>query len=266
MKLTISHTTKYTYDAPVMYGLQQLRLTPVSDRHQTVINWSLNVEGGHVELTYPDQYHNMTSLVHVDQGATEVVINVHGEVETHTSDGIYGKSYGSAPLWSFVQPTARTTAGPIIQSLSSLIKNPSGDLEELHALSAEILRRAPYQTYTTNVATTAEEAMAMQSGVCQDHAQIFIAAVRYAGLPARYVSGYLLMDDRIAQDASHAWAEVHIDDLGWVGFDVSNGISPDERYVRLATGRDSKDAAHISGLRTGNAHETMSVSLQIQQQ
>jgi len=73
------------------------------------------------------------------------------------------------------------------------------------------------------------------------------------------------MNDRIQQDASHAWAEAHIDGLGWVGFDVSNGISPDERYVRIATGLDSRDASPISGVRLGSAAESMIVSLQIQQ-
>tara|TARA_R110002095_G_scaffold44996_1_gene40469 strand:- start:492 stop:716 length:225 start_codon:yes stop_codon:yes gene_type:complete len=74
-----------------------------------------------------------------------------------------------------------------------------------------------------------------------------------------------MMDDRVDQDASHAWAEAHIDGLGWVGFDVSNGISPDERYVRVATGLDSRDAAPIIGTRLGSANESMIVSLQIQQ-
>ena len=92
-----------------------------------------------------------------------------------------------------------------------------------------------------------------------------IAAVRKAGLPARYVSGYLYMPDRVDQDASHAWAEAHIEGLGWVGFDVSNGVSPDEKYLRIATGRDARDAAPISGLRMGSGSETMIVSLQIQQ-
>jgi transglutaminase-like putative cysteine protease len=74
-----------------------------------------------------------------------------------------------------------------------------------------------------------------------------------------------MMNDRVEQDASHAWAEVHIESLGWVGFDVSNGICPDERYVRIATGLDSHDAAPITGLRLGTAAESMIVSLQIQQ-
>jgi transglutaminase-like putative cysteine protease len=91
------------------------------------------------------------------------------------------------------------------------------------------------------------------AGVCQDHAHIFISAARANGIPARYVSGYLMMDDRIDQEATHAWAEAHVEGLGWVGFDVSNGISPDPRYVRVATGSDYRDAAPITGITQGSA-------------
>lgn len=86
------------------------------------------------------------------------------------------------------------------------------------------------------------------------------------GIPARYVSGYLMMDDRIEQDAGHAWAEAHVEGLGWVGFDISNGISPDARYVRVATGRDYSDAAPITGIRYGARDEAMHVKLAVEQQ
>jgi transglutaminase-like putative cysteine protease len=102
--------------------------------------------------------------------------------------------------------------------------------------------------------------------VCQDHAQIFVAAARALGFPARYVSGYLMMDDRVHQDASHAWAEAHVENIGWVAFDVSNGISADPRYVRVATGLDYQEAAPISGLRYGSGGESLRVDLQVQQQ
>lgn len=265
MKLSISHTTTYSYDTPVSYGLQQVRLTPVSDRQQSVLHWDMTVQGGKKELTCEDQYQNHCTLVQADAQATQVVLTVAGEVETHTSDGIYGKVYGPAPLWHFRQNTLRTTAGAGIAELSQLITNPSGDLGELHALSDKILMAVPYTHAITNVKTTAEDALRLGGGVCQDHAQIFISALRHAGVPARYVSGYLMMDDQVDQDATHAWAEAHIEGLGWVAFDVSNGISPDERYVRLAVGCDSTDAAPVSGMRMGSAFETMSVTLQVQQ-
>jgi transglutaminase-like putative cysteine protease len=73
------------------------------------------------------------------------------------------------------------------------------------------------------------------------------------------------MDDRIDQEAGHAWAEAHVDALGWVGFDVSNGISPDARYVRVATGLDYTGAAPVRGLRYGAGGESLDVAIQVQQ-
>lgn len=266
MKLWISHTTTYAYDAPVIYGLQQVRLTPRTDPHQTVHNWSVAVNGGIKELEFADQFNNHCMLVQAVEDAREVALIVSGEVETHSSDGIYGAIYGTVPLWHFLQATPRTQAGPAIAQLAALITDRRGALDQLHALSHAILAAVPYGQAATTVTTTAEQALTAGGGVCQDHAQIFIAALRHAGIPARYVSGYLMMNDRIDQDATHAWAEAHIDSLGWVAFDVSNGISPDERYVRVATGRDSREAAPVSGVRIGTAFETMSVSVQVQQQ
>ena len=265
MKLKIKHTTSYTYDDPVTYGLQQVRLTPVSNAQQTVIDWSVDIEGGASELSFVDQYYNSTMLVQAEHGQTEVHFVASGEVETNDTSGILGEVYGVAPLWHFLHATRRTKPGKGIKKLSSLVGGAGDQLGNLHKLSKEILETVPYGAAATYVGTTAEESLASGGGVCQDHAQIFVSAARHAGIPARYVSGYLMMQDRVDQEASHAWAEAHVDGLGWVGFDVSNGISPDERYVRLATGLDSRDAAPISGLRLGSANESMIVSLQIQQ-
>jgi transglutaminase-like putative cysteine protease len=140
------------------------------------------------------------------------------------------------------------------------------EVAKLHALSQLISGKVTYMAGTTDSLTTAESALASENGVCQDHAHIFISATRKMGYPARYVSGYLMMNDRVEQDASHAWAEVCVEGLGWVGFDVSNGISPDERYIRIATGLDYRDAAPISGIRHGSGSESMTVSVHVQQQ
>ncbi len=265
MKLRIQHTTKYSYDAPVSYGLQQVRLIPCTSKHQTVHDWNVTISGGATELEFDDQYGNKTLLVKADVAATEVSVDVAGEVETHTSDGIFGKVYGAAPLWHFCQGTPRTHAGKGVKHLAKTVLKAPDTLDGLHALSRAIIDAAPYSTTGTDAGTTAEEALAAGAGVCQDHAQIFASAARVAGIPARYVSGYLMMNDRVDQDASHAWAEAHLDGLGWVGFDVSNGICPDERYVRIATGLDSRDASPITGVRLGSANESMIVSLQVQQ-
>jgi transglutaminase-like putative cysteine protease len=265
MQLKITHTTTYNYDAPVNYALQQVRLTPLSNSQQTVLNWELNIEGGARELSFLDQYKNHVELVQAAPGIEQLRLTASGEVETNDTAGVLGKVYGRAPLWLFTQQTDRTMPGKNVRSLAKILGNSDDLLTSLHTLSAEILSAVPYGQANTFSETTAEEALLAGGGVCQDHAQIFISAARQAGISARYVSGYLMMNDRVDQDASHAWAEAHIDGLGWVGFDVSNGISPDERYVRIATGLDSRDAAPISGMRMGSASESMIVSLQVQQ-
>ncbi len=265
MKLKITHTTTYEYDEPVGYALQQVRLTPITNSQQKVHSWNLDIEGGESELSYLDQHKNHTTLVQATPGVTQVKFTAHGEVETNDTAGVLGRVYGKAPLWHFLQQTERTAPGKNVRKLAKVLSTSEDQVANLHALSAEILNEVPYGEATTFTGTTAEEALIAGGGVCQDHTQIFISVARLVGIPARYVSGYLMMNDRIDQDASHAWAEAHLDGLGWVGFDVSNGISPDERYVRLATGLDSGEAAPISGVRQGNATESMIVSLQVQQ-
>jgi transglutaminase-like putative cysteine protease len=265
MKLNITHTTSYSYDAPVSYGLQQVRLTPVTNAQQSVLRWDVAVEGGRAELSFDDHYKNHTIMVQADPGVQEVRITASGAVETNDSTGVLGKVYGAAPLWLFQQHTDRTAPGRGIRALAKAVRGPDDALNDLHALSAAILAAVPYTIGETAAGTTAEEALGAGAGVCQDHAQIFIAAAREAGIPARYVSGYLMMNDRVDQDATHAWAEAHLEGLGWVGFDVSNGISPDERYIRVAVGCDSREAAPITGMRLGNAAESMIVALQVQQ-
>jgi transglutaminase-like putative cysteine protease len=150
--------------------------------------------------------------------------------------------------------------------IAAVERSGGGMVETLHNLSNTIREAIGYETGHTNVNTTAEQAIAACHGVCQDHAHVFIAAARALDIPARYVSGYLMMNDRIEQEATHAWAEAWVHNLGWVGFDISNGISPDPRYVRVATGRDYRDAAPITGVSFGAASENLHVELAVEQQ
>ena len=264
MRLSIDHRTDYAYDTPIAYGLQELRLTPKSRAGQEVVRWAISIDGGKVELEFDDQHNNRVSLVSSEAGQREVKIHCQGEVINDNTTGVIGMHGGYAPLWYFERSTPLTKPGPLLRKL---VREFDGDddVGTLHALSKLILNEVTYDTGSTHSETTAENALALGRGVCQDHAQIFISAARLLGFPARYVSGYLFMEGRVQQDASHGWAEVFVDGLGWVGFDVANGISPDERYIRVATGLDYKEAAPVSGLRFGVSGETMTVELQVEQ-
>ncbi len=263
MQIDISHRTAYRFDEPVHYGLQRLRLTPPSDSTQTVESWELALTGCGVQLSYDDHFGNRITLVRTDPEAAEVEIEARGQVRTSVSDGVVGKHSGAVPLWFYLRPTALTQAGDHIREL---VKDPSGasdELSRLHALSSLIADRVEYRVGGTEPSTPAEQAVRSGVGVCQDHAHIFVAAARLLDIPSRYVSGYMALDEGEASAAGHAWAEAHIAGLGWVGFDISNGISPDERYVRVAIGRDYREAAPLVGMRYGSGGEDLQVRVDV---
>ncbi len=268
MHLTIQHTTTYRFEVAPAYGLQQLRLTPQNGAGQTVIDWAVTIDGGEIQTEFTDHHQNHVSLISFDPDVPALTLHCQGSVETKDLSGIVGKHSGFAPLWVFMQPTELTRVGPKLRRLMKTVRDDDEDqhIARLHSLSEHILEHVPYTRGATDALTTAEDAVEHGGGVCQDHAHVFIAAARAMGYPARYVSGYLLLKDQAQQHATHAWAEVHIDPLGWVGFDVSNGMSPDARYVRVATGADYRDAAPISGVRLGDGGEVMSVDIHMHQQ
>lgn len=268
MRLQIRHRTSYKYESPVPYGLQQLRLTPVSGAGQIVTDWEIEVTGGQAQLEYRDHHTNHVSLTGITPGSSHIDVLSHGIVETTDTSGVVGSHSGLAPLWLYLRTTPQTAPHERVRQLQEGLERDgsTNDLPLLHRLSDRILEAVDYRQGTTDAASSAEEVLEAGSGVCQDHAHVFISAARDMGFPVRYVSGYLLMEDRTEQAASHAWVEAWIDDLGWVGFDVSNAISPDERYVRLAVGLDYRDAAPISGIRFGGGPERLDVSLNVQQQ
>lgn len=266
MRLAIQHLTHYRFARPVAHGLQRLRLTPKSTSGQQVIAWTMRFTGALRETEFEDQNHNLITLASVVPGATEVVIACDGVVDTADTAGVIGNHSGFLPLWHFLEQTPLTRPGGGIRSLVQQLAPAAGEpLPALHLLSEAVRTRVAYQTGYTDADSTAEDALAARRGVCQDHAHVFISAARAMGLPARYVSGYLMMDDRVEQEAGHGWAEAHVDGLGWVGFDVSNGISPDSRYVRVATGRDYREAAPVTGISYGSGEMELRVSLAVEQ-
>ena len=266
MRLTIRHVTSYRFENPVAYGLQQLRKTPKSTWGQTVTDWQTDISGGAREVSFEDNHNNVVELISFEREATQVTVTSSGVVEIDDTAGIMGKHKGPSPLWLYLRSTPLTHAGQGVRALVRAARDGENDLDKLHKLMAAIREAVNYEVGASRPDWTAEQAIEDGRGVCQDHTHIFVAAAREIGFPARYVSGYLMLDDTQAQDAMHAWAEAHVDGLGWVGFDVSNSISPDPRYVRVATGLDYLQAAPVTGMRIGGADETLRVDIEVAQQ
>ena len=266
MRLSIRHTTRYRFNEPVTHGLQRLRLTPKATQGQTVLDWAMDYRGTVPQVDYEDQNHNRVTLVSVVPGAEEVTITSQGTVETEDRAGVIGMHAGHLPLWAFLGATELTRPGPRIKQLIAGVKRSGeGMVPTLHNLSAAIREQVSYESGVTDVDTAAEEAVAAGRGVCQDHAHIFIAAARQAGIPARYVTGYLFLDDPEQAVAHHAWAEAWVAGLGSVGFDAANGVCPIDHYVRLAAALDARYAAPIRGMHRGGAGESLAVEVKVQQ-
>ena len=265
MLITVRHVTRYTYAEPVSYAVQRLRLTPAPFAAQRIVNWRIQLPASAKSLQFKDGFGNAVDLVTINARHQELVIEAGGTVETMDASGVVAGLAKSLPPRVFLKETEQTRPDSNIRDLA-LSTSGNDTLNRLHALAGAVRDRVEYVAGITDAHTSAAEALADGKGVCQDHAHIFIAGARTLAIPARYVTGYLIIDDDEPADAHHAWAEAWVDTLGWVGFDVANRICPTDRYVRLATGLDAGYAAPVVGSRRGGADEKLEVSVAVQQQ
>lgn len=265
MRISIGHVSRYSYSEPTKYSIMALRLTPPSFNGQRVMDWHVVAPGIEAARPFRDGFGNVVHLASCTDGHSESLVIAKGVVETEDCAGVVRGLTEFAPLSVYRRQTAKTVANADIRGLARVI-SPAGGIESMHDLMDAVRAAIEYRTGATNSHTTAADALRDGAGVCQDHAHVFISAVRSLGIPARYVSGYLFSGGDEPSEANHAWAEVWIEDLGWVGFDPANGVCPTDRYVRLAAGLDATFAAPIRGMRHGIADERLDVVVEVQQQ
>lgn len=265
MRICISHRTHYRYERPVKALTQILRLTPRRHDGQHVRKWRIEPSVDGRLRPREDTFGNIVHVFSADAAVEDMTVCVTGEVETHDTAGMIRGTVERLPDLFYLRDTDLTAADDDIRAFARSIGNGSRDgLATLHRLLEALHQQVAFDTHPTLVTTTAAEAFSLKRGVCQDLTHIFIAAARYLGMPARYVSGYLYRADGVVeQEAGHAWAEAKVLDLGWVGFDAANGISVSDAHVRVAIGLDYLDAAPVRGSRTGGGSEHLDVSLKV---
>jgi len=265
MRLHVRHQTAYRYSRPIAYAIQTLHLTPQPYEGLSVLRWRVTGETRHALPSFADGFGNITHCHSVNRPHTAAAVFVDGEVETHDTGGVVSGAAETLPPIFYLRETALTAAGPAIHALARETARGATPLDCLTALMLAIAERMAYRTGVTHSATAAGEALAAGAGVCQDHAHVFIAAARALGYPARYVGGYLWMTGAGEYEASHAWAEALVPDVGWVSFDPSNRTRATEAHIRTAIGLDYWSAAPIRGVRRGDASETLDVKVQVTQ-
>ena len=247
MELLVRHQTIYRYAASAGRVAMRLKLMPVDTPAQAVRHWTVSVDGTALTDFHRNSFGEMEAIWMRHDRHDRAVIVAEGLVETRDTHGLVGGPDSRVNPVHYLRDTPLTQSSAAIAAMAHGIPGDVNLLARLHALSAAVSEAVAYRPGVTTSATTAAQAFALGAGVCQDHAQIFIAAARVIGVPARYVSGYLLTGEGAALHETHGWAEVLLPDLGWIGFDPSNRVCVTESYLRLASGLDADEAAPIRG-------------------
>lgn len=268
MRIRISHATTYAYDTPPTGVTQLLRLTPRDHDGQHVVSWLIDLSEDCLLHQHEDAFGNITHSFTAEGPFNKLTVEVAGEVDTQDTDGLVSGAVERFPPHLYLRETSLTqTDAAIIDFAQATRAATDGDtLILLHALLTALNREIAFDTDPTHAATTAAEAFSLRRGVCQDITHIFVAAARALGVPARYVGGHFHRADGVtAQNAGHAWAEAYVENLGWIGFDPTNGICITDAHVRVAVGLDYLGAAPVRGTRFGGGGETLTVAVRVDQ-
>ena len=279
------HVTEFTYDGPVSESYNELRLRPLHDERQSCLSFRIVTTPPSNGTFYCDAFGNSVFQFNVLREHTRLAIHAESIVLTHEiappmSQGFSLRELdsGSADLqeqyFDFIAPTQYV---PHLAELRELIaaaeKANGGEIVTfVQNLSDLIHERFRYVPGATHVHSSIRDSLSIGAGVCQDFAHVLLAAVRMRGLPARYVSGYLVplrtapeakQEEVIGGQASHAWAEVLIPRSGWVAFDPTLGRPVGLRHVRVGYGRDYGDVAPVRGIYKGHAGQRLSVDVRV---
>lgn len=261
MHLHIRHETLYRYAEPVKRSVQNLRLTPRRDPMQRALSWTISTPGRqHMQI---DAYGNVVHLLTVDEPHREIRIVVAGVVETQEVEGARLPDEGQLSPLAYLAQTPLTRPDEAISAFAAQISRDSDRRRSVMKLAEAVGEAVQYETGSTDVYESAARAFGRGKGVCQDQAHVFIACCRSAGIPARYVSGYVYTGNE-GEVASHAWADAWLGkDEGWSSIDVSHGSLAGARHCRLAVGRDYLDACPVRGVRRGGGAEQMEVAVSV---
>jgi len=276
MRICVAHEAVYRYDAPCTGVIQTLRLTPRNHAGQYVVNWRIDVSADCQLEPQEDAFGNIAHAFSVAGPMCELRLLVEGEVETQDTAGVVRGAVERFPPSLFLRETAMTHADKAILAYAARFPRPTAAnmLATLHNLMAHLHEDIAFDAEATSAAPSAAAAFMGGRGISQDLAHVFIAVARSLGMPARYVAGYFRQGDgafaheareKAGHKVGHAWAEVHVPDLGWVGFDPANGVCATGQHVRVAVGLDYLGAAPVRGAHYGGGREDVAVRLEVTQ-
>lgn len=277
---TVRHHTRYHYSTLVGESVMEVRMEPRSDDRQRCFSFDLKIlPSAHLQA-YEDHLHNKIHFFDIPQRHNRLVLRAQSLVGVESAPPLpealdpsawaaVDALAGAVEHWDNLAESHFVRFTPMLAAMAAdlRIDRHRDPLSTLRHINTSIYSTFSYVPESTTVDSPIDVALANRSGVCQDYAHIMIALARRLGIPCRYVSGYLFHQsegyDQSAEDASHAWVEAFLPDLGWIGFDPTNNLTADERHIRVAIGRDYDDVPPTRGLFKGDAESKMQVGVQV---
>ena len=278
---SIRHLTRFRYKEPVSESIMEVRMHPRSDHTQHCLSFSLSVSPRCRVFSYRDHYGNNVQHFDIPGEHDQLVIVAESLVEQHIPMDV--PAFLSPDAWQALDalvaegdyaemllPSTFVQLTPALLELATKLNVVRRDdpMMLVHELNKSLYQYFDYVPRSTRVDSPIDEAIASRQGVCQDFAHTMIALLRHVGVPARYVSGYLYRGsedhDRSLPDASHAWVEVLLPHLGWVGLDPTNDLIAYNRHIRTAVGRDYADVPPTHGVYRGKTESELYVAVHVE--
>jgi len=277
------HATEFIYDGPVYESYNEVRLRPIHDDRQSCLSFRLITTPASRGSSYKDGYGNWIHVTSILPHHRRLRIEAESVVLVHEAPG---PEPGSMPLseldairadlfeeyFDWLAPSAYVPYLPELAEISQAAEAAcDGTVAGFAQTASDFIHNSfVYMKGATHVNSSVRDSLTLRAGVCQDFAHLLLGVVRMRGLPARYVSGYIVsgsgmastkQEEVIGGQASHAWAEVYLPGSGWIGFDPTLGKPIELRHIRVAYGRDYGDVPPVRGVYKGRAGQSLSVDV-----
>lgn len=283
----LTHVTEFHYDAPVSESYNEVCMRPMHDERQSCLSFRLKTSPGSHSTSYRDAFGNWVHQFNILSEHRHLTVEAESVVLAHENASCENGSVSLAELdkcreelledyFDFVAPTEYVPHGlPEVGKLMDFAERSAAPTVGAFAQAASglIHERFKYVKGATHVNSSIEDVLKSRAGVCQDFAHLLLSVLRRRGLPARYVSGYIVprstaesgsnLEEVIGGQASHAWIEVFVPGSGWSGLDPTLGAPVGLRHVRIAYGRDYGDVAPVRGVYKGQAGQRLSVDVRV---
>jgi len=275
----IQHHTRFRYSSSIMESFMEVRMEPLTDSYQRCHSFSMTTDPQSRIMRYQDHAGNSVNHFNVPGQHTQLVVKTEAVVEKRPfpplPSSLTSRTWVeidalhlSGMFWDYLAPSHYAKFTDKLKAFAQEIglDRRMDPLTLLRWLNNVIYEQYTYMPNSTKVDSPIDEALSSREGVCQDFAHIMIALVRSVGIPCRYVSGYLYHrphEDRSMEDASHAWIEAMLPDIGWVGFDPTNNLMADDRHICVGIGRDYADVPPTRGVFRGEVETELDVGVQV---